>query len=347
MSRSEPTLTTGGLVDLQVNGFAGVDFNTPGLTGADLDRALRAMLAAGVTRCLPTLITAGETNLAACFRALEAAVAASELGRAMVAGYHLEGPFISPEDGFRGCHPAAHVRPADPALFDRLQEAANGRIRLVTLAPEAPGALDLIDRLVARDIVVALGHTAAGPATVREAAARGATLSTHLGNGVARLLPKGENPILSQLADDRLMASFIADGVHIPPDTLKVYLRAKGLDRTILVTDAVAGASAAPGDYRLGDVAITRGTAPIIQITGSASLAGSALCLDQAVRNVMAWLDLTLDEAVRLARDNPLRAIGEAPDQSRVWWRRTGDGASPAVEKVEAGAVRWEREKEA
>jgi N-acetylglucosamine-6-phosphate deacetylase len=333
---------TGGLVDLQVNGFASVDFNTPGLTGAGLDRALRAMLATGVTRCLPTLITGGEANLSACFRALEAAVAASDLGREMVAGYHLEGPFISPEDGFRGCHPAAHVRPADPALFDRLQEAANGRIRLVTLAPEVPGALDLIERLFARGITVALGHTAADPATLREAAARGASLSTHLGNGSARLVPKGENPILSQLADDRLMASFIADGVHIPPETLKVYMRAKGLDRTILVTDAVAGASAAPGDYRLGDLAIARGTEPVIRLAGTPDLAGSALCLDQAARNVMAWFGLTLEEAVRLARDNPLRAIGEASGRGRVWWRMDENG--PRVEKVVAGPIRWESE---
>src|SRR5262249_45306833 len=139
----EMSRLTGGLVDLQVNGFAGVDFNTPGLTPDGLDLALGAMLATGVTRCLPTLITAREANLIACLDALEDSVRRSALGPRMVLGYHLEGPFLSPEPGYRGCHPAGSMQAADLGLFDRLQEAAHGRIRLVTVAPEIPGALDL------------------------------------------------------------------------------------------------------------------------------------------------------------------------------------------------------------
>src|SRR5260221_6083988 len=185
---------TGGLVDLQVNGFAGVDFNTPGLTPADFDRALQAMLATGVTRCLPTLITGSEPDLIACFRALEAARSVSPLA-AMVLGYHLEGPFLSPAEGFRGCHPEACMQPASLPLFERLQAAAGGRIRLVTLAPEGPGALELVEALAGRGILVALGHTQADRATVRAAAERGARLSTHLGNGTAATLPKADNPI--------------------------------------------------------------------------------------------------------------------------------------------------------
>jgi N-acetylglucosamine-6-phosphate deacetylase len=315
------SVVTGGLVDLQVNGFAGVDFNTPGLTPALLDDALRAMLATGVTRCLPTLITAQEDHLATCFRALEAACAESDLARAMVLGYHLEGPFLSPEPGYRGCHPQASMRPAELALFERLQDAAGGRIRIITIAPEVAGALDLIAALADQGIVVALGHTAANRATLREAAARGARLSTHLGNGCAQILPRNENPVLCQLAEDRLAASFIADGTHIPPDTLRVYVRAKGLERTILVTDAVAGAAAPEGDYRLGEVAITRRREPVVHLTGTTLLAGSALTMDQAVRNAMAWLELDLADAVRLARTNPLRLLGEVAEDDRVQWR--------------------------
>jgi N-acetylglucosamine-6-phosphate deacetylase len=323
------TVATRGLVDIQVNGFAGIDFNTPGLTVETLDAALRAMLATGVTRCLPTLITAGEDHLARCFSALEAASRQSDLARRMVLGYHLEGPFLSPEPGFRGCHPAGSMRAADLAMFERLQEAAGGRIRLITVAPEVPGALDLIGALSRRGIIVALGHTAAGHAVLREAASRGARLSTHLGNGCAQVLPRNDSPVLWQLGDDRLMASFIADGTHIPPDILKVYVRAKGVERAILVTDAVAGAGAAPGDYRLGEVAITRRAEPVVHLTGTTLLAGSALTLDQAVRNAMAWLGLDLAGAVRLARDNPLRLLGLAEETGRVEWG--GPAEAPVV----------------
>jgi N-acetylglucosamine-6-phosphate deacetylase len=321
------TRTTGGLVDLQVNGFAGIDFNTPGLTAERLEQALRAMLATGVTRCLPTLITAAEGHLASCFRALEAARAALPLARQMVLGYHLEGPFLSARDGFRGCHPEASIRPASLAEFERLQDTASGNIRLVTVAPEAPGALDLVEPLAARGIVVALGHTAAGRDVLREAAARGARLSTHLGNGCAQILSRNDNPVLWQLGDDRLMASFIADGTHIPPDILQVYVRAKGLERTILVTDAVAGAAAVPGDYRLGEVAITRRTEPVVHLTGTTLLAGSALTLDQAVRNAMAWLGLDLAGAVALARDNPLRLLGGEAPTGRIEWGGPDDAS--------------------
>lgn len=331
------TARTGGLVDLQVNGFAGVDFNTPGLTAADLDRALRAMLATGVTRCLPTVITGPEADLAACLTALEAARVETPLGQ-MVLGYHLEGPFLSAAEGFRGCHPEACMRPASIELFDRLQSAAGGRIRLVTVAPEIPGALALIEALAGRGIVVALGHTAADRATLRAAVDRGARLSTHLGNGTAAMLKKSDNPIMSQLADDRLHASFIADGAHISPDYLKVYVRAKGLARSILVTDATAGAAAPPGEYRMGAVPLHRGAEPVIRLAGTPYLAGSALTMDQAVRNAMAWLELDLDGAVALGRRQPLALLGEPePGDDSVLWELAADG--PRVHRVELGPV--------
>jgi len=143
-----------------------------------------------------------------------------------------------------------------------------------------------------------------------------------------------DNPILWQLADDRLMASFIADGTHIPPSILKVYVRAKGLERTILVTDAVAGAAASPGDYRLGEVAITRREAPVVHVTGTTLLAGSALTLDEAVRNAMAWLGLDLAGAVALARDQPRRLLALDDETGRVEWGGPAD--APFVVGAEA-----------
>ena len=136
---------------------------------------------------------------------------------------------------------------ADPELFARVQDAAGGSIRLVTVAPEIEGVLPLIEKLVRDGILVALGHTAADTATIRKAVDAGASLSTHLGNGTAGALAKNNNPIMAQLGEDRLHASFIADGYHLSPEVLNVYLRAKQTQRTILVTDAMAGAAAPPG----------------------------------------------------------------------------------------------------
>lgn len=325
-------LSTPGLVDLQVNGFAGVDFNDPAMTPAQFDRALRAMARTGVGTCLPTLITASAERLEACFRALEAACAASDLARIMVPGYHLEGPFLSAADGYCGCHPRADMRPADPALFDRLNRAAGGRILLLTLAPEVPGAIQLIRHARGKGVAVALGHTAADRATVAAAAEAGATLSTHLGNGTPQLLPRNANPVMAQLGEDRLAASFIADGIHIPPDTLRVYLRAKELKRSVLVSDATAGAAAPEGSYTLGPVAIRRMADGSVRDGVSPGLAGSALTMDAAVANVAKWQALSLPQAIALARDNPLRVLGVDPapkigaPAAVVRWRKRPEG---------------------
>ncbi|MCC7046756.1 MAG: N-acetylglucosamine-6-phosphate deacetylase [Alphaproteobacteria bacterium] len=324
-----PGVQTLGLVDLQANGFAGIDFNDPRLDTAQLDHALAAMARTGVGICLPTLITAPIERLERCFRALEAACAGSSLARSMVPGYHLEGPFLSPLDGYCGCHPRAAMRTADIGVFDRLNAAAGGRIRLLTVAPEVEGALELIRHARARGIAVALGHTAADRATVAAAAEAGATLSTHLGNGTPKVLPRNDNPVMAQLAEDRLHASFIADGIHIPAGTLRVYMRAKELRRCVLVTDATAAAGAAPGDYTLGPVAIRRMPDGSVRDGTTPGLAGSALTLDHAVANVAAWLGLNLPQAAGMAREAPLGLLGM-------------DG-TPTVGQA-AAIVRWRKE---
>src|SRR6185295_15931356 len=173
-----------GLFDLQVNGFAGVDFNAPDLAADRVDEALERMRATGVTRCLPTLITSSFDRFAAGARVI------GRLSNAAIAGIHMEGPYLSPEDGARGAHPRADVTPASLDDFKRRQDAAGGRIVLVTLAPEVPGALPLIEHLVASRVRVAIGHTAATPRQIGDAVAAGATLATHLGNGCAQMLPR-------------------------------------------------------------------------------------------------------------------------------------------------------------
>ncbi len=318
---------TTGLIDLQVNGYAGVDFNDPALDAAALDHALHAMLRAGVTSCLPTLITAPESALAERFAALDRAVANSRLGPLMVPGFHLEGPFLNPAPGFTGCHPPAAMLPPDPDLLLRLATALTCPILLLTLAPEQPGGLALVGWASQRHMLVAIGHSAADDATVAAAVQAGATMSTHLGNALPHMQPKFRNPMIAQLAEDRLAASFIADGVHIPPAALKVLLRAKGSSRSVLVTDATAAAAAPPGLYRFADMSIEHAADGSIRRPGTNVLAGSALCLDQAVRNLVAWGLAEPAEAIQLASVNPAALLAHpmaaraiAMTESRVTW---------------------------
>lgn len=308
-----------GLVDLQVNGFAGVDFNDAGLTQAALDHALAAMRATGVTQCLPTLITAAEPDLRARLLALDGAVAASRLGAAMVPGFHLEGPFLNPGAGFAGCHPTAAMVPPDPALLDRVTAGLRRPVLLLTLAPERPGAAAVLRWAAARRILVAIGHADAGAAAVAEAVAGGARMSTHLGNGLPALLPKLDNPLLAQLAEDRLAAGLIADGLHVPVAALRVLVRAKGPSRCALVTDAVAAAGAPPGRYAFAGMAIEATADGTVRAPGTSRLAGSALTLDRAVRNMVAWGIATPAEALAMAGAIPAALLG-LPQTGTVHW---------------------------
>ena len=318
---------TSGLIDLQVKGFGGIDFNTPGITNQNLQKALEKMLASGVTTCLPTLITASEEHLKSCFRDLEKSSQSNQLAKRMIAGYHLEGPFISPHPGFSGCHPVESIGDVDQDMFLRLQETAGGRICLVTLAPEVNGAIPFIEYLVNQGVIVAIGHTAAEPEKIREAVEAGAMLSTHLGNGTIAELSKNKNPIISQLGEDKLCASFIADGYHLSPEVLKVYLRAKESKRTILITDATAGAAAEPGIYQLGDMELYLESEPVVYNKKTSRPTGSAVTLDQCVRNVMQWYELPFDEAITWASFNPMQLLKSSnaseiftEHNNSVWW---------------------------
>lgn len=320
-------MLSSGLVDLQVNGFAGVDFNSGCVSTNEIDRALEAMLATGVTTCLPTIITAHPHELDARFRALDAAISASRLGPLMCPGYHLEGPFLNPAAGYAGCHPPEAMTAADAGLVARLEGGLARPILMVTLAPEVEGALALIATLAQAGKIVALGHTAADFETVAAAADAGATLSTHLGNGMPQQAHKLANPIFAQLAEDRLRASFIADGIHLHPKALKSLLRAKTRARSILVTDAVVAAAAEPGRYRFAGMAVESDADGSVRLPGSASLAGSALRLDRAVRNCVAWGLATPEEAVAMASEHAraalepaLRAAGIALPESEIDW---------------------------
>lgn len=294
-----------GLFDLQVNGFAGVDFNNPTLTPDGVVHALDRMRATGVTRCLPTLITGSLDRFAASVRVL--------LGVAdpAIAGIHMEGPYISPLDGARGAHPLEHAVHATIDGFARRQDACDGRIRLVTLAPEVPGALPLIEHLVESGVRVAIGHTAATPQAIADGISAGATLATHLGNGCPLMLPRHPNPIWELLAADDVFMSLIVDGHHVPGSTVKAMVRAKGLERTILVTDAIAAAGCQPGSYAIGGVDCELSADGRVSLPGTPYLAGSALTMDQAVGNTVRFVGVTLEDAIAMASTIPARWLGD------------------------------------
>ncbi len=296
-----------GLFDLQVNGFAGVDFNSRDVAADAVAQALERMRSTGVTRCLPTLITSSFEDFSTSARVL------AGVRDPAIAGIHMEGPYISPVDGARGAHPREHVRPASIDDFERRQDACDGRIRLVTLAPEVPGAIELIEHLVNSGVRVAIGHTAADPPDIAAAIRAGATMATHLGNGCAQMLPRHPNPIWELLAADEVLISVIVDGHHLPGSTVKAMVRANGEDRTILVTDAIAAAGCAPGRFTLGGVECELREDGRVGLPGSPYLAGSALTLDRAIANTVRFTGLSIAQAVKMASTIPANYLGEAP----------------------------------
>jgi N-acetylglucosamine-6-phosphate deacetylase len=303
-----------GWIDLQVNGFAGVDYNSSLTTHDQIAHSIRAMFKTGVTRFFPTVITGSPDNVLSVLRNLAEAKESIVEGAAMEA-FHLEGPYISPDDGPRGAHPARWVRPPDLDEFARFQDAARGHIRLVTLSPEWEQAPRFIESIVRQGIVASIGHTGASPEQITAAVHAGATLSTHLGNGAHAVLPR-HNYIWQQLAEDRLAASFIVDGIHLPASFLKTALRAKGLERSILITDAVMPAACAPGPYQLGEVEVELHSDGSVRLKGGTRLAGSALQMDCAIANVMKIAGLTLRDAISLATRNPAR-VGRIASRQR------------------------------
>jgi N-acetylglucosamine-6-phosphate deacetylase len=313
-AETAPLYLSPGFIDLQVNGFAGVDYNHPRASHAEIARSLRAQFATGVTRLYPTVITGAPGEMLECLRNLSAAREVLPEGRA-IDGFHVEGPHISPEDGPRGAHPRQWVRPPDLDEFHRWQDAARGRVRIVTLSPEWPEAPQYIERITAEGVVAAIGHTLASAAQISAAVAAGATLSTHLGNGAHQLLRRHPNYIWEQLAEDRLMASFIVDGIHLDAAFLKSAIRAKTIDRSVLVTDAATPAGAAPGRYLLADQPVDLTPDGRVVLAGTDRLAGSALHMHHGVENLMRLAGLSLAEAVRVATINPAYA-GNVPARS-------------------------------
>jgi N-acetylglucosamine-6-phosphate deacetylase len=302
-----------GLIDLQVNGYAGHDLNDDQVTPETVQALARAMLASGVTTFLPTLITASEAQLTKALVAVQAARRLDPVVANMVPYVHVEGPAIAPEDGPRGAHPAAHVRAPSVAEFDRWQQASGSVVGMVTLSPHWPESAAYISHVVASGVHVALGHTDASPAQIVAAVDAGARISTHLGNGMYAMINRRRNPFWAQLVDDRLCASFIADGHHLAPDLLKVMLRSKGLGQSMIVSDATAIGGMSAGHYQasIGGAVTLSANGRLSMNDGSDQyLAGAALPLLAGVANLVRDGGLGLSDALGLATVQPGRWVG-------------------------------------
>lgn len=238
-----------GLVDLQINGFRGFDFNTLPVPDDLPGRVTRELWTQGVTSFYATVITNAPDAIEACVHAIARACARDGDAAAGIAGIHLEGPFISPEDGPRGAHEKRHVTAPDWKKFQSWQKAAGGRIRLITMSPEWPSSAAFIRRCADSGVTVSVGHTAASVEQIRYAVAAGASMSTHLGNGCHLMLPRHPNYLWEQLAQDALAACVIADGFHLPDAVIKAIMRVKG-PNAMLASDAVYLSGLKPGRYR-------------------------------------------------------------------------------------------------
>lgn len=300
-----------GLVDLQVNGFQGIDFNHYPFSVEQVEQSVRLLWRQGVTSWLPTVITASDEMLCQSLAILAESRRQRARVRDAIVGFHLEGPFISPENGPRGAHPLAAICAPQNALFDRWQRCAEGGIRLLTLSPEWPEAAAFIRYAVTQNVLIAIGHTAATPAQIDEAVAAGARLSTHLGNGAHLQLPRHPNYIWQQLAEDLLSCTLIADGEHLPVAVLKVFLRAKG-EQAMLVSDVTSFAGLPAGNYcaPIGG-RVTLSASGRLSLTDNPQLlAGSARGLLDGVNFLLRSGLVNLETAIDMAATRPARRLG-------------------------------------
>ncbi len=320
--------------DPQINGCLGISFNSPTLTPDEVRKVSDVCREHGIGAFCPTLITNGFDALRHGFVTLSKALHAdAELARRMPC-FHLEGPYLSGEDGPRGAHPKEHARDPNWDEFQRLQDAAGGRIRMVTVAPERTGALAFIEKLTATGVVVAIGHTAATGAQIRAAVRAGAKTSTHLGNGCHATLPRHDNYVWEQLACDDLQASIITDGHHLPATLVKCIVRVKGISRLLITSDASSLAGLPPGKYRAWDTDLEVLPSGKVVVSGTPFLAGSGHFTDVCVANVIRMTGVNLAEAIDLASARPRQLlglpvttieVGQPADLVQFDWEEVGD----------------------
>jgi N-acetylglucosamine-6-phosphate deacetylase len=296
-----------GLIDNQINGYANIDFSGNNLTAEGIMSATTAIRRDGVTTFIPTLITNSHDNLIKNFRILDEACRAFSQVSDSVPGFHLEGPYLSPEEGYRGCHPVKYMRKPSWKEFTEYQKASGGRIIQVTVAPEIEGALEFISNCSGEGIVVALGHTNATADQIARAVEKGAKLSTHLGNGCANFIHRHNNPIWPQLANNHLIPTIIADGLHLLPDEIRVFYKVKGADNLIITSDVMYLAGMAPGKYSFLETEVVLTEEGMLLNEELNCLAGASFPLKKGVENIMKFTGCSLSDAIKMSSGNAAR----------------------------------------
>ncbi|MEW4452959.1 N-acetylglucosamine-6-phosphate deacetylase [Bremerella sp. JC817] len=298
-------------IDVQINGYYGVDFNQDDISEEDLQAACLGLERDNVESVLITIITDDVARMTARIARITRLRETDPLLRRMIAGFHVEGPFISTEPGYVGAHP---VTAACQATWDKtapLLEAGEGLVRVFTLAPEQDADQSVTRRLVDEDVIVSAGHTNATLDQLDAALDAGLSMFTHLGNGCPRLMDRHDNIIQRALSrSDRLHFGFIADGAHVPFFALKNYLEIVGLERAFVVSDAIAAAGCGPGVYALGDQEVTVGEDGVPRAEDDSHLVGSATTMQQMAKNLRFHLGLTASQVESLTRVNPLQFLG-------------------------------------
>jgi N-acetylglucosamine-6-phosphate deacetylase len=310
-----------GLIDIQINGYMGVDFSGPDLTVEGIGKATKALWKAGVTTYFPTIITSDFDRMKKNFAILAQAQKDPEIGKS-IPGFHLEGPYISPLPGFRGAHLEKYIKNPDWQEFQEIQKAANNGIKLITVAPELEGAIPFIRNCVANGIIVALGHHNGSAEDIQRAIDAGAKMATHLGNGCANEINRHHNPLWPQLADDRITPSIIADGFHLTKEEVRSFYKVKGPDKTILVSDALDLAGLPPGEYTRGERTLLL-TSNVVKLPKENVLAGAASPISACVGVMMDYTQCTLNDAIQMASTNPakmfsLNGLGEIGQGKRA-----------------------------
>ena len=297
-----------GLIDIQINGYMGIDFADQDLTIEGVREATKALWEEGVTTFLPTLITADQESLKNSFSILSKSLDDEVVGMS-IPGFHLEGPYISPVKGYRGAHLEKYIREPDWDEFMESQKAANNGIKLITVAPEIEGVIPFIQKCIQDSIVVSLGHHNGNTEQIKQATDAGASMSTHLGNGCANMINRHNNPLWPQLADDRISVSIIVDGFHLNREEVQCFYKIKGSNRTVLVSDALDLAGLEPGEYTRWERKVLL-TPNVVKFPAENVLAGAASPISTCVSNMMKFTQCSLSDAIQMASANPAQLLG-------------------------------------
>ncbi len=338
-----------GFFDLQVNGYKGSDYSLEDFSEGHLRNIITNLAASGTTQHIPTIISSPQERILINLKIILKAINTSPDIREAIPGIHIEGPFISPEEGPRGCHDPSFIRDPDFEEFKQWQEVAEGRIVMVTIAPEREGSMDFIKKVTRTGVKIAIGHTGATSEIIKDAVEAGAQFSTHLGNGSYLILPKVNNCIWEQLATDELFAGIICDGFHLPASTVKVFARAKSLERLVLTSDVALAGGLNPGIYKWGNMEVEVFKDGHLGLAGSGILAGAGHLLDWDIAHFIRFTGNDLANTIPLCTVNPAKVIEMprnysklemgAPANLTLFYYQTGDDSLQIVHTLRKGNV--------